>query len=86
MDLLPSSTKKKCWEIIKHDVMAAIYKLGRSTGNNFNFLNQDLIILVPKKLGAQEARDFRPISLFHSFAKLFSKILTMRLARSLPRW
>lgn len=43
---------KKCLGIIKDDVMAAISKLGCLAGNNFHLLNQTLITLVPKKLGA----------------------------------
>jgi hypothetical protein len=38
------------------------------------------ITLLPKKVEAQQARDFRPISLVHSFAKLVTKILANRLA------
>lgn len=76
---------QKCWGIIKDDVMAAIYKLGNLAGNYFHLLNQAMITLVPKKLAAQEARDFHPISLLHSFAKLFSKILARRLAPELAK-
>lgn len=34
-------------------------------------------------MDARELRDFRPISLLHSFAKLFAKILSRRLASKL---
>ena len=40
--------------------------------------------LLPKKPGAEEVWDFRPISLIHSFAKLVTKVLARRLALSLP--
>lgn len=65
--------------------MVVIYKLGRLAGDNFHLLNQALITLVPKKLAAQGARDYCPISLLHSFAKLFSKILARRLAPELAK-
>ena len=36
--------------------------------------------MVPKKEGAEQVKDFRPISLVHSFAKLITKTLANRLA------
>jgi hypothetical protein len=41
--------------------------------------------LIPKKLEAVEAKDFRPISLVHSFAKLATKMMANRLAPYLDR-
>jgi hypothetical protein len=38
-------------------------------------LNQALITLIPKKPDAIVVGDYRPISLVHSFSKLFSKLL-----------
>lgn len=69
-----------CWGIIKGDIMAAFLHLGHSSSNNFHLLNQALVTLLPKKSAAHEPKDFRPISLLHSFAKLFSKVLSRRLA------
>lgn len=37
-------------------------------------------MLLPKKNGAQQVGDFRPISLIHSMAKLIAKVLSIRLA------
>ncbi|KAM0910526.1 hypothetical protein ACQ4PT_014089 [Festuca glaucescens] len=51
---------------------------------NFGAVNGSLITLLPKKDGAVELKDFRPISLVHSFAKLVAKILALRLAPKLP--
>jgi hypothetical protein len=45
-----------------------------------NLHNKANIILIPKKDGAEDIRDFRPISLIHSVAKLITKILALRLA------
>jgi hypothetical protein len=55
------------------------------TGIFFNFqrLNSAYIIMIPKKEGAEQVKDFRPISLVHSFAKLITKILANRLATKL---
>jgi mannosylglycoprotein endo-beta-mannosidase len=43
-------------------------------------LNSAHLVLIPKKQDASTIRDFRPISLTHSFAKLPSKLLANRLA------
>jgi hypothetical protein len=42
-------------------------------------LNSATMILLPKRADAAKPGDFRPISLVHFFAKLFSKILATRL-------
>jgi len=47
---------------------------------NFGILNTAYITLLPKKEAANEPKDFRPISLVHSFAKLITKLLVNRLA------
>jgi hypothetical protein len=41
----------------------------------FELLNSANIILLPKKADVMQVTDFRPISLIHSFAKLFAKLL-----------
>ncbi|KAM0925087.1 hypothetical protein ACQ4PT_004437 [Festuca glaucescens] len=52
--------------------------IGRDQG--FEALNEALIALLPKKDGAMELKDFRPVSLVHSFARLLTKIMARRLA------
>jgi hypothetical protein len=47
---------------------------------NFGTLNSAYITLLPKKEGAEQPKDLRPISLVHSFAKLITKLLANRLA------
>jgi hypothetical protein len=46
----------------------------------FHKLNNALIVLLPKWNGANSPQEFRPITMIHSFAKLISKILDLRLA------
>jgi hypothetical protein len=70
---------KRAWPIIKGEVMVAILKLYVGDGRTFERLNRALITLIPKKQDAEEVGDFRPISLVHSFAKLFSKLIANRL-------
>lgn len=61
--------------------MAAIHR-----GHVFKFrlLNSAFITMLPKKQDATTVKDYRPISLIHSFAKLSTKVLANRLAPLLP--
>jgi hypothetical protein len=52
--------------------------LGRDQG--LQCLNDVLITLLPKKVGAVDLSYYRPISLVHSFARLLTKIMACRLA------
>ena len=69
---------KSCWSIIKADA------IHRGHVFKFRLLNTAYVTLLPKKVDAVEVKDFRPISLIHSFAKLVTKILANRLAPLLP--
>jgi hypothetical protein len=51
-------------------------------GHSFYLINQAYMILLQKKKEAEEVKEFRPISLIHSFSKLFTKLLSLRLPRS----
>jgi hypothetical protein len=68
---------QRAWPIIKGDILAGLFKLSVGDGRGFARLNRALITLVTKK--QDEVKDYRPISLVHSFAKLFSKIMANRL-------
>jgi hypothetical protein len=70
---------KSCWHIIKTDVMAALETLRHGNAHKLGLLNSAYLVLIPKKMDALTARDFRPISLIHSFAKLVTKLLANRL-------
>jgi hypothetical protein len=73
-----------CWDIIKVDVMAAFNSLSHLDSRGFGAVNNALITLLPKKPGAEEVRDFRPISLIHGIAKWVAKVIANRLAPHLP--
>jgi hypothetical protein len=49
------------------------------------FLNQDFVVLVPKKSNPTTITDYMPISLSHSFAKIVSKLLANRLGPELDQ-
>jgi len=74
---------KVCWPIIKADLMAAISAVWSRKMGRLEMLNSAYITLLPKKEEATTIRDFRPISLVHSFAKLITKNLANRLASKL---
>lgn len=75
---------KSWWNIIKEDVLLALSDIHQGHLFKFKLLNRTFIMLLPKKLDALMVKDFRPISLIHSFAKLVTNILANRLAPSLP--
>ena len=76
---------KTCWPIIKSDFTAALVFLQQGDARRLELLNSAYLTLIPKKVEALEAKDFRPISLVHSFAKLVTKMLANRLAPFLDR-
>jgi hypothetical protein len=71
---------KNCWDIIKHDLLAVINDFSNLRTNNLHWLNSANIVLIPKKEGAEDITDFRPISLIHAIAKIIAKMMATRLA------
>jgi hypothetical protein len=67
-------------KIIKDDATAAMNNMFMLNSQGFELLNSANIVLLPKKEDAMRVTDFRPISLIHSIAKLFAKMLANRLA------
>ena len=57
--------------------------LTKKDWHSFRSLNGAFITLLLKKLGDVDITDFRPISLLHSMAKIFSKALYNLLAPKL---
>ena len=65
--------------------MAAISAVWSRKFNNFALLNSAYITLLPKKDAAASIRDYRPINLVHSFAKLLMKLMANMLAGRLDQ-
>jgi hypothetical protein len=70
---------------MKADFWEAFNSLSRLDSRGFGAVNQAFVTLLPKKDGAEEVRDFRPISLIHGVAKLVAKVLANRVAPVLPQ-
>lgn len=70
--------------MIKADVLRAINAFFVADRRQFHCVNGALVTLIPKVQEAKAAKDFRPISLIHSFPKLISKLLANQLAPHLP--
>lgn len=71
---------KLAWDVIKNDLMAAIHAFWANDTRSFSHLNGALMVLLQKKEQPTEIKDYRPISLMHSVAKLITKCLANRLA------
>jgi hypothetical protein len=75
---------KVAWQIIKVDFMTAIGRVMQGDVSKLHLLNSAYITLIPKTAEAVEVKDYRPISLIHSFTKIITKVLASRLADKLP--
>lgn len=71
---------KTAWPFIQTEVMEALQAFCAGNTRYLHKLNNALVVLIPKKIGASCPADFRPITMINSFAKLISKVLALRLA------
>lgn len=62
-----------CWPTIKEVVMKAVRAFDLADVQGLERLNEAFIALLPKVDGAVDIKDFRPICLIHSFAKILAK-------------
>jgi hypothetical protein len=60
--------------------MRAFDALWRMDAQSFHAVNEALTVLFPKSNAPATIKDYMPISLIHSLAKLMSKVLANRLA------
>lgn len=71
---------KQFWEIIKEDLIATIQFFHEHCFFEKN-LNATFVALIPKKVGAMELNDVRPISLIGGVYKIIAKLLAGRLKK-----
>ena len=69
-----------CWDIVRDDVMR-MFRDFHETGKFVRSLNATFIVMIPKKGGAKDLKDFHAISLVGSLYKLLAKVLANRLKR-----
>ncbi|WVZ52345.1 hypothetical protein U9M48_003417, partial [Paspalum notatum var. saurae] len=75
---------RSCWSVMKGDIMLALAAIQEGHVSRFRMLNTAFITLLLKKVDAIQVKDYRPISMIHSVAKLETKIMANRLAPLLP--
>jgi hypothetical protein len=71
---------KSSWELVGPDILLAFQQIADGNFTGLHHLNVSHMVLLPKCADASSMKNFRPISLMHSFAKLFMKVLASRLA------
>jgi hypothetical protein len=71
------------WQVIRVDFMVAMGRLMQGDVNKLHLLNSAYITLLPKTAEVVEVKDYRPISLIHSFARIITKAMANRLVNKL---
>ena len=69
-----------CWDVAKEEIMGFLLDF-HERGRFVRSLNSNFLVLIPKKSGAEDLRDFRPISLVGGLYKLLAKVLANRLKK-----
>lgn len=71
---------KACWNTVKPNIMLAVNHFSNLQTAHLHWLNSADVALIPKKDGAEDISDFRPISLIHAITKIIAKMMSKRLA------
>jgi hypothetical protein len=71
---------KACWGIVKPEIMHVLHSFHTLRAAHLHWINSANIALIPKKDGAEDISDYRPISLIHAIAKYIAKMMAARLA------
>ncbi|XP_057832660.2 cytochrome P450 750A1 [Cryptomeria japonica] len=75
---------QKCWEFIGNDVLLALEE-SRRNRSILRELNTTLIAIIPKVDNPTSFSDFHLIALCTTLYKIFTKAISVRLSRLLPR-
>ncbi|RVW45556.1 Transposon TX1 uncharacterized 149 kDa protein [Vitis vinifera] len=70
------------WDLVKVEIMG-FFKEFHERGRFVKSLNATFLVLVPKRGGTEDLKDFRPISLVGSLYKLLAKVLANRIKKVL---
>ena len=68
------------WDVVKLEIMG-FFREFHERGRFVKSLNATFLVLVPKKGGVEDLKDFRPISLVGSLYKLLAKVLANRIKK-----
>ncbi|RVW71613.1 Transposon TX1 uncharacterized 149 kDa protein [Vitis vinifera] len=79
-DGFPIAFWQFCWDFVKEEIMG-FFKDFFERGKFVRSLNSTFLVLVPKKGGAEDLRDFKPISLVGGLYKILAKVLANRLKK-----
>ncbi|RVW17733.1 putative ribonuclease H protein [Vitis vinifera] len=71
---------QSCWEFIKEEILE-MFKDFYEHSSFLKSLNNTFLVLIPKKSGAKDLGDFRPISLLGGLYKLLAKVLANKLKK-----
>ena len=63
-----------CWDFVKEEILE-LFKEFYDQSFFVKSLNTTFLVLIPKKGGAEDLGDFRPISLLGGLYKLLAKVL-----------
>jgi hypothetical protein len=77
LDRFTAAFFQKYWDFLKTDIMDIFAKF-HTRGKFEKSLNATFVSLIPKKTGAMDVKDFRPISLVGGIYKIISKVLANR--------
>jgi hypothetical protein len=75
---------QNCWSIVHNDILAVCQEFHEHCQFERS-LNATFVSLIPKKHGADELKDFRPISLVGGMYKIIAKLLANRLTAVLGK-
>ena len=82
-DGMPPIFYQSYWDLLGEDVTSSVLHFLNTASLPAN-LNHTFITLIPKVKNPKFISEFRPISLCNVLYKIFSKVLTNRLKKSLP--
>ena len=75
---------QSCWDFVKEEIVD-LFKEFFDEKSFAKSLNSTFLLLIPKKGGADDLGDFRPISLLGGLYKFLAKVLTNRLKEVLDK-
>ena len=73
-----------CWDFVKEEILEMLKEF-HDQNTFLKSINNTFLMLIPKKGGAEDLGDFRPISLLGGLYKLLAKVLANRLKKVIDK-